>query len=70
MTAAPLQAALDAKRDDDKRRATLSAVLALRGYELRELESGALLIVRWGLGREFATLDAVERFGRQVGAIT
>ncbi len=52
-----------------KRRNTLVAHLALRGYELRELASGELLVTRWGLQRFCATLEAAEDFARQVGAL-
>ena len=52
-----------------KRFANLQAELARRGYELRRADTGALLIVRWGLVRELHGMDAAENFARQVGAI-
>lgn len=55
---------------DRKRLATLQAELAMRGYELRQGAAGALYIARWGLVREVCGIDAVERFARQVGALT
>ena len=51
-----------------KRLETLRARLALRGYELRELDRGALLVARWSMSRELASLDAAEAFAGQVGA--
>ena len=53
-----------------KRFATLQAELARSGYEVRQGADGALLIIRWGLVREVCGIDAVERFARQVGALT
>ena len=52
-----------------KRFANLQAELARRGYELRRADTGALLIVRWGLTRELYGIEAAENFARQVGAI-
>lgn len=58
-----LRAAAAAKADAGRKRlATLQAVLALRGYELREAASGGWLVVRWGLTRPLADLAAVEQF--------
>lgn len=54
-----------------KRRETLAAKLARRGYELRELDSGAWLISKWNLTREISGpgLEGVEAFAGQVGAV-
>ena len=51
-----------------KRRETLAAKLALRGYELQQTADGAWLITRWNMARHATDLDAVEAFARQVGA--
>lgn len=52
-----------------KRFATLQAVLARRGYEVRPGAGSALLIARWGLVREVRGIEAAESFARQVGAL-
>lgn len=57
------------QRTQEKRRETLTAQLALKGYELRLLDCGAWVIGRWNLTRELPTLDEVETFARQVGAV-
>jgi hypothetical protein len=54
---------------DRKRLATLQAVLATKGFELRRLGNGAWIISKWNLAREAQVLDDVERFARQVGAV-
>ncbi len=51
-----------------KRRATLAAALALRGFELRHQADGTWRIVRWNLERPAVSLDEVERVARQLGA--
>ena len=51
-----------------KRHATLQAKLALRGFVLRKLDTGAYIVTRWQLCRELADLDAVARFATLVGA--
>jgi len=51
-----------------KRFETLRAVLALRGFELREVRTGGWLIVRWNMTRHVTDLDAAEAFARTVGA--
>lgn len=53
----------------DKVFATLSAALALRGFEARELPDGAGFVCgRWGLFRHCATLDELHAFAVRVGA--
>ncbi|MFO1326069.1 MAG: hypothetical protein U1F56_01835 [Rubrivivax sp.] len=52
-----------------KRLDTLRAKLGLRDYELRQTETGALLVVRWALSRELPDIDAAETFAHQVGAV-
>lgn len=63
--AAQLAEALRRKRVD-----TLTASLALKGFELRQLASGAWLVTKWNLTREVGGpgLEAVEAFAAQVGA--
>ena len=58
-----------AARAAEKRRATLAATLALRGFELRQQADGTWRIARWNLERPAASLDEVERIARQVGAL-
>jgi hypothetical protein len=45
----------------DKRHATAFARLALRGYTCHRLPEG-YIVGRWGLMRELADLDELERF--------
>jgi len=55
----------------DKAFQTWRAKFALKGFELRILsDDGAavLMVSRWGLVREFATLAELEAFAAQVGA--
>lgn len=67
-------AMLSAKQADDqarrKRLDTLRAQLALKGFEVRQLASGAWLVSKWSLTREVSGpgLDGLEGFARQVGA--
>ena len=51
----------------EKRRATLVAELALRGYALKRMAEGTFIEHRWGLTRALHSLDAVARFAQQVG---
>lgn len=51
-----------------KRIDTLTACLALKGFELRQLAGGGWLITRWNLTKEAADLESVEVFAKQVGA--
>lgn len=65
---------LTSTHDEAKRRATLAAQMALAGFELRRAVDvhGAgerFTVTRWNLARTFDSLDAVEAFGRQVGAL-
>lgn len=50
-----------------KRLATLRARLALSGWVLTTLPSGAHIVTRWGVVRHCTSLDAVESFAQQVG---
>lgn len=54
--------------DKAKRRATLAAQLALRGYELIETRDGTYIVSSWNLLRPKCCLDRVDDFARQVGA--
>ena len=56
----------DAER---KRFETIRARLAIRGYELRQIEAGAWIIVRWNLARHCREFAEVEAFAAQAGAI-
>jgi hypothetical protein len=59
---------LPAAPDKAKRRATLAAKLALRGFALHDTQEGTYIVSRWGMSREKCCLDGVEDFARQVGA--
>lgn len=48
---------------------TLCAALALRGHQVHELASGEYLVTRWGLSRVCPSLDALQAFARQIGAV-
>jgi len=50
-----------------KRLATLTAQFALRGFEVREVDSG-FLVIRWNLTKHAETIEDLERFARVVGA--
>lgn len=67
-TGAPACLSDGSERLAEKRRATLAAELALRGYELRLAAEGTFIVHRWGLTRDLDSLDAVVGFARQVGA--
>lgn len=56
------------KPEPSKAVATLRARLALRGYELHQLEGGSWIVRRWGLSVPLDTLSAVERFAESAGA--
>jgi hypothetical protein len=53
---------------ESKRRATLTAHLARRGFALHFTTSGVLIVARWNLARELRSLDDVADFARRVGA--
>ena len=46
----------------DKGAATLIALAALAGFQLRKLADGRWLVQRWNLSRELADADAVRNF--------
>ena len=52
----------------DKTRATLAALLAIKGYSLHELADGTYLASKWNHTRPLRDLHAVQCFVRQVGA--
>lgn len=52
----------------DKRLATLKAALALRGFEVRECQTGGYFISRWNLAKFCPAWADLEIFARQVGA--
>lgn len=52
----------------EKRRATLAAHLARRGYILHGPATGPLLITRWTHAIECADLDVAEHRARRLGA--
>jgi len=62
------QPGLPAVPDKAKRRATLAAKLALRGYELHETPEGTYIVSRWGLSQAKCGLAQVDDFARRVGA--
>ena len=53
----------------DKTRATLTALLALKGYRLHELTGGSILASKWNCTKHLPSLYAVQAFARQVGAV-
>lgn len=60
--------ALERKREaDHKKRETLAALLALKGFQLHVTDAG-IFIRRWGLDRRCESWDDAEQFARQVGA--
>lgn len=53
-----------------KRLATVQDQLARRGHELHAVSpAGVFIVRRWGLSRTLQSLDDVETFARQVGAV-
>lgn len=56
-------------RADAKRLATLKAAFALRGIHVYDATVGGWLVGAWNLSRYCRTLDDLEAFARQVGAI-
>jgi hypothetical protein len=61
----PLQPSDDAA--SAKRVATLVALFAMNGWELRASPSGGYTVSRWGHARHCTSPDAVEAFAKQVG---
>ena len=59
----PIEATAARKRLD-----TVTAELALRGFELRRTVEGPLLVLRWGRARELHDVEAAEAFAVTVGA--
>ena len=59
----PIEATAARKRLD-----TVTAELALQGFELRRTAEGPLLVIRWGQVRELRDVDAAETFAVAVGA--
>jgi hypothetical protein len=53
----------------EKRFESLRAQLAMRGHELYATAGGIYIVRRWGLCRDLTSLDAVENFAQQVGAL-
>jgi len=53
----------------DKARATLAAMLAIKGYSLHLLADGSFLASKWNCTKHLPSLYAVQGFARQVGAI-
>ena len=48
--------------------ATVTAQLAMRGFELHRMGDGSFLVTRWNLSRPLADLNAARRFAESVGA--
>lgn len=48
---------------------TLIAALALHGHEVHTLARGGFLVCRWGQTRGCPSLEALQAFARQVGAV-
>lgn len=48
---------------------TLCAALALRGHHVHTLANGEYAVCRWGMSRVCPSLDALQAFARQIGAL-
>lgn len=59
----------DAQADKRKQFESLRALLAMKGHELHATDGGIYIVRRWGLCRDLTSLDAVENFAKQVGAL-
>ena len=53
----------------DKTLDTLTAAFALRGHAVHELADGSFLVAKWGMVRACPSLDALQAFARQIGAV-
>ena len=51
-----------------KRLATVTAQLALKGFQVHALAVGGYFVARWNLCRYCAAVEDLEAFARQVGA--
>ena len=52
-----------------KRKATVTAQLALSGHMVHDGPSGDFLITRWGQSKYCQDLESLEKFAVQVGAV-
>lgn len=54
---------------DVKRLDTLKAQFALRGHSVFAIEDGAFLVTRHGLCKHCPSIEALDAFAQQVGAV-
>lgn len=52
-----------------KREATVTAQLALKGFQVHPVATGGYFIARWNLTKFCAAIEDLETFARQVGAV-
>ncbi len=52
----------------DKRLSTLTAQLALQGYQVHPVATGGYFVARWDKTKFCRAIDDLEAFARQVGA--
>lgn len=57
-----------AEAEHDKALATVTAQLALKGFQVHALAVGGYFVARWNLTRYCAALEDLQAFARQVGA--
>lgn len=53
---------------ESKRLATVTAQLALKGFQVHKVTTGGFFVARWNLTRYCHALEDLEAFARQVGA--
>ena len=53
---------------ESKRLATVTAQLALKGFQVHELTTGGFFCAKWNLTKYCAAVEDLEAFARQVGA--
>ena len=54
--------------DAGKRLATLTAQLALKGFQVHQVTSGGFFVARWNLTKYCPALADLQAFAEQVGA--
>ncbi|QHE85891.1 hypothetical protein [Hydrogenophaga sp. BPS33] len=54
--------------DSGKYQATLTAQLALKGFQVHPLAVGGFFVCKWNLTKYCAALEDVQAFAEQVGA--
>lgn len=59
----------EVQRTHDKDVATLRAELAMAGHTLHQAADGTLIVGRWGLTREFRTVEALRAWAATVTGV-